>query len=65
MPSEDKSLPERPVPPAPPAPIAPLSPADASETEAARMDVLRELERGDISVAEATEKLGRLDGVLR
>ena len=65
MPSDDQSLPERPVPPAPPAPIAPPSPADASETEAARMDILRELERGDISVAEATDKLGRLDGVLR
>jgi len=65
MPSADASLPERPVPPAPPAPIAPPSPADAAETEAARMDILRELERGDISVAEATDKLGRLDGVLR
>jgi hypothetical protein len=65
MPPADQSLPERPVPPAPPAPIAPPSPADASETEAARMDILRELERGDISVAEATDKLARLDGVLR
>ena len=65
MPSADQSLPEHRVPPAPPAPIAPPSPADASETEAARMEVLRELERGDISVSEATDKLGRLDGVLR
>jgi Putative adhesin len=68
MPSADQSLPERPVPlppPAPPAPMAAPSPAEASETDAARMEVLRELERGDISVAEATDKLGRLDGVLR
>jgi hypothetical protein len=71
MPSDDQSLPERPVPPPPPTPMTPMapktppSPADAAETEAARMDILRELERGDISVAEATDKLGRLDGVLR
>jgi hypothetical protein len=68
MPSADQPLPERPVPPAPPAPMAPMappSPADAPDADAARMDILRELERGDISVAEATDKLGRLDGVLR
>jgi hypothetical protein len=65
MPSADQSMPERPVPLPPPAPMAAPSPAEASETDAARMEVLRELERGDISVAEATDKLGRLDGVLR
>jgi Putative adhesin len=65
MPSADQPLPERPVPPAPPAPMAPPSPADAPQADAERMEILRELERGDISVAEATDKLGRLDGVLR
>lgn len=62
MTSPDRSLP---VPPEPPAPMAPPSPADAIDADAARMDILRELERGDISVAEATQKLGRLDAVLR
>jgi hypothetical protein len=65
MTSADQPLPERPVPPEPPAPMAPPSPADALDADAARMEILRELERGDISVAEATDKLGRLDGVLR
>jgi len=36
-----------------------------SADDAARMEILRALERGDITVAEATDKLGRLDGVLR
>lgn len=62
MTSTDPSLP---VPPEPPAPMAPPSPADPIDTDAARMDILRDLERGDISVTEATEKLGRLDAVLR
>jgi hypothetical protein len=68
MTTQDQSMPTPPEPPAPIAPrvpAAPPSPADAAESEAARMDILRELERGDISVAEATDKLGRLDGVLR
>lgn len=65
MPSEDQQLPERPVPPEPPAPMAPPSPVGAADADAARMEILRELERGDISVAEATDRLGRLDGVLR
>ena len=65
MPSADQPLPERPMPPAPPAPTAPPSPEDRPDTDAARMEILRELERGDITVAEATDKLGRLDGVLR
>jgi hypothetical protein len=68
MTTPDQSMPKPPEPPAPMAPRAPAappSPADAAEAEAARMDILRELERGDISVAEATDKLGRLDGVLR
>ena len=62
MTSTDPSIP---APPEPPAPMAPPSPADAANTDSARMEILRELERGDISVAEATEKLGRLDAVLR
>ena len=65
MPSADHATPERPVPPAPPAPLAPPSPGDIAETDAARMEILRDLERGDISVAEAVDKLGRLDAVLR
>ena len=62
MTSTGKSMP---TPPEPPAPIAPQSPAEATNADAARMEILRQLERGDISVAEATEKLGRLDAVLR
>ena len=56
---------QMPTPPPPPAPIAPPSPADVAEADAARLEVLRELERGDITVAEATERLGRLDEALR
>ena len=59
-----------PTPPAPPAPLAapgaPAAPATAStDVDATRLEILRELERGDISVAEATDRLGRLDEVLR
>lgn len=57
----DQSIP---TPPAPPAPLAPPAPP-AAELDDARMEILRSLERGEISVAEATEKLGRLDEVLR
>jgi putative adhesin len=35
------------------------------EIEDKRLEVLRALERGDITVAEATDQLGRLDAVLR
>ena len=60
----DQSIPTPPTPPAPLAPPAPSAP-QASELDDARMEILRSLERGEISVAEATEKLGRLDEVLR
>jgi hypothetical protein len=62
-----------PVPPAPPvAPAPPLPPAfiankaDALDppdvTEASRLEILRALESGEIDVAEATNRLARLDG---
>jgi DUF4097 and DUF4098 domain-containing protein YvlB len=59
-----------PIPPEPPvAPLAPAAPAapDAPtpDEDATRLEILRELERGDITVAEATDRLGRLDEVLR
>jgi hypothetical protein len=57
----DQSIP---TPPEPPAPLAPPAPP-AAELDDARMEILRSLERGEISVAEATDKLGRLDEVLR
>jgi DUF4097 and DUF4098 domain-containing protein YvlB len=37
----------------------------SKDPDAARLDVLRALERGDITVAEATDKLSKLDEVLR
>ena len=55
-----------PMPPAPPAPpAAPSGRVPTADIEAARLDILRELERGDISVADATERLARLDEVPR
>lgn len=55
------AAPEAVSPPSPPeAPAAPTPDADAT-----RLEILRELERGDITVAEATDRLGRLDEVLR
>ena len=59
----DQSIPTPPTPPTPLAPAPP--PPPAGELDDARMEILRALERGEISVAEATEKLGRLDEVLR
>jgi hypothetical protein len=53
--------PDAPQPPAPPAAPAPR----AADVDAARLDILRELERGDITVAEATERLATLDEVPR
>ena len=63
-----------PTPPAPPAPpaaptapgaAAPATPTAASGIDESRLEILRELERGDITVAEATDRLGKLDEVLR
>ena len=39
--------------------------AEASGAEDARLEILRALERGDITVAEATDRLSKLDAVLR
>lgn len=61
---EAKTPPNDPNPPmarAAPAPPAPPTP----EIDATRLDILRELERGDITVAEATDRLSRLDEVVR
>lgn len=63
--TSDFSMPAPPEPPEPPARPVPPTPAAVAEADAARLEILRELERGDISVAEATERLGRLDEVLR
>lgn len=65
---------DAPTPPLPPdAPEAPMartppevpSAASAIDIEGARLEILRELERGEISVAEATNRLAKLDEVLR
>jgi hypothetical protein len=51
---------------APPAAAEASPDGDASpDADDKRLDVLRALERGDITVAEATEQLGELDEVLR
>ncbi len=61
---------------APPPPLAPETPAvplpppapgkrSDIDIDGARLDVLRELERGEITVAEATNRLAKLDEVLR
>jgi DUF4097 and DUF4098 domain-containing protein YvlB len=68
-----ESIPTPPAPPsapaAPGAPAAPAAPAVATEPptdiDTTRLEILRELERGDITVAEATDRLGKLDEVLR
>jgi DUF4097 and DUF4098 domain-containing protein YvlB len=55
-----------PEPPAPPPTLGSKAAAnDTTDTDAARLEILRELERGDITVAQATDRLGRLDEVLR
>jgi hypothetical protein len=62
-------VPEAPAPAAapPPAPAADATSGAATTTDrdTARLEVLRELERGEITVAEATARLGQLDEVLR
>jgi len=63
MTMSDRTIPAPPEPPAPRAPNVPPAPAPPGDADAARLAVLRELERGDISVAEATDKLARLEGV--
>jgi len=65
----DAAAPEAPTPPAPPAPPAGAGPAPeptaGDDNDQTRLEILRELERGDITVAEATDRLARLDEVLR
>lgn len=57
----DREMAVPPEPPAAPGPeVPPALPADASEET--RLTILRALERGEIDVAEATDRLGRLDG---
>ena len=48
-------------------PAAPTSGASAetADADAKRLEILRRLERGEISVAEAGDQLGALDEVLR
>jgi hypothetical protein len=68
MTSADQSMPTPPQPPAPVAPRAPAappSPIGTPDADAARLEILRRLERGDISVDEATDQLTRLDRVPR
>lgn len=61
--SAPPDVPAAPTPPAPSAAPAPAKPAiDVDET---RLEILRALERGEIGVAEATDRLSRLDEVLR
>ncbi|HET7181335.1 MAG TPA: DUF4097 family beta strand repeat-containing protein [Candidatus Limnocylindrales bacterium] len=64
MAPEAPSAPDAPRPPAPPASPAPPK-APAADVDTARLDILRELERGEISVADATERLAHLDEVSR
>ncbi|MEA2675782.1 MAG: hypothetical protein QOI92_2974 [Chloroflexota bacterium] len=46
-------------------PVASASSAASDDLDAARLEILKALERGEISVAEATHQLGSLDVVLR
>ena len=41
------------------------APSTSQTLDAARLEILRALERGEITVAEATDRLGQLDGVSR
>lgn len=54
---------EIPQPPAPPA--APAAPEAQADIEARRLEILRQLERGDISIADATDQLSQLEGPAR
>ena len=40
-------------------------PGSAGDADARRLEILRRLERGEISVAEAGDRLGELDEALR
>jgi hypothetical protein len=56
------SIPTPPLPPLPPLPPAETERDDAGTDEAARLEILRALENGEIDVAEATDRLASLDG---
>lgn len=58
--SDAWAAPTLPAPPALPTPAKP-----AIDVDEARLEILRALERGEITVVEATDRLGRLDEVLR
>jgi hypothetical protein len=68
---EAPDMPPAPTPPAPPAVPAPPSAPRAgtatadttidTDTDDSRLEILRALERGEITVAEATQRLGELD----
>jgi putative adhesin len=60
-----ESAPDAPAAPEPPAPPSKPAGSKATEAETARLDILRQLERGDIDVAEATARLTSLDEVPR
>lgn len=67
-PPERPEAPERPDAPEPPAPRSrdatspdTLHPDTLDDPETARLAILRELERGEIDIAEATDRLARLD----
>jgi hypothetical protein len=59
------AAPQPPIPPVPPVPpvasVAPVAPEPPAVADA-RLEVLRALERGEISVEEATARLAQLDG---
>ena len=64
------AAPEALTPPTPPKPPSPPPPRRGArrrlaDVESTRLEILRELERGDITVAEATDRLARLDEVVR
>ena len=58
----DPGVPTPPAAPEPPAPPVPGAPVAADATDAARLEILRALEAGEIDVAEATDRLAGLDG---
>ncbi len=72
---EAPAPPAAPPPPPSPAPVSKVATAGArdansgaattTDRDAVRLEILRELERGEITVAEATARLGQLDEVLR
>jgi hypothetical protein len=58
------TAPTAPTPPTPPTPSTDpaLSLGQTDEREASRLAILRSLERGEIDISEATDRLADLDG---